>query len=117
MKQNEVYDKLTRQKDSIDVIEKQLRWILSECQKKNAKPGTKFGDEMIQRFYSLYRDFVKIKDDATKLADEVSRVEFNDEIMGLVYKTTANLLLQRCSVGIFRQFTSVAETGKLPECS
>lgn len=115
MKQDDVHDKLLEQKEAIDTVGNQLRWILSECQKKDAKPGTKFGNEMIQRFFSLYRDFAKIRENTAKLADAVSAVKFDDATMGMIYKATAQLLLRRCNEGIFRQFASVAETGRLPE--
>lgn len=115
MKQNEVHNKIVEQSDAIDIIAKELRWILTETAKQNPEVGTPLGDEMAQKFFQLYADFKKVRKNAEILSEAVNKVKFTDSTIGLVYRAAAQLLIRRCTEGIFAQFTSVAETGDLPQ--
>lgn len=115
MKSEEVHDKLMEQSEQIDLIGKELRWILEECKRQNVQPGTPMGAEMLQKFFSLYKDYQKVRDNTFELERQVKRITFDDHTMGTVYCATADLLVRKVTQGIFEQFTSVAETGELPE--
>lgn len=112
MKQDEVHDILLRKKESLDIIREQILWLLDK-----SDTASETGSEIIQRFFGLYRDFLKIKKDIFKLSSEIDRMNFKDKSIGLIYKYIAHMLFRRCNEGIFLQFTSVAETGELPKSS
>jgi hypothetical protein len=115
MKTDEVHDKLMEQSEQIDLIAKELRWILEECQRQNVQPGTPMGAEMLQKFFSLYKDYKQVRENTFELERQVKEVVFDDYIMGRIYHATADLLVRKVTQGIFEQFTSVAENGCLPD--
>lgn len=115
MKENQVQEKLVEQTEALDIIAKELRWMLDESTKRNIQPDTPIAEEMLQRFFSLYKDFLKVRQDTIKLAVEIHRMKFTDRTMGMVYRATADLLVRKTGEGIFEQFTSVAEHGCLPD--
>jgi len=115
MKSEDAHDTLMEQSEQIDLIAKELRWILEECKRQNVQPGTPIGKEMLQKFFSLYKDYQKVRDNTFELERQVKRLTFDDLTMGKIYYATADLLTRKVTQGIFEQFTSVAETGELPE--
>ena len=115
MKNEEVHDKLMEQSEQIDLVETELRWILEECKRQNVQPGTPIGQEMLQKFFSFYKDYQKVRDNTFELEKGVKRLTFDDLTMRKIYYDTADLLTRKVTQGIFAQFTSVAETGELPE--
>jgi hypothetical protein len=115
MKNEEVHDVLLEQSNQIDMIAGELKWILEECKKHNVQPGTSLGDEMTQKFFSLFKDYKQVRNKTLELEKEVRTVVFPDPTMATIYLATANLLTRKVTQGIFEQFRSVAETGKLPD--
>ena len=112
---NDAHERLEAQDVSIDTVAISIEWLLKECKTKDIKPFTKLGNEMIQRFFSIYRDWQKIRKETIKLAEKIHAADFKDYSEGLVYAAAADLLVQKCQVGLFEQIVCVAETGELPE--
>ena len=111
----EIDEKIQDQADAIDLIAAELTFILKEAQKTNPAPGSPLGNELAQKFLSLYEDFKKIRANAIRLNETVSQMTFMDRAMELVYKGTTDLLVRKMKEGIFAQFITVAEFGVLPE--
>lgn len=107
-------DKITELDEALDLIEKELKWILSESTAQKIQPKTALADEFWQKFMQLYVDFLKVKERVSAFAADMSLAEFSDRALGTAYRTTAAQLLKKTEVGCFKQFASVAETGKLP---
>ncbi len=117
LKTNEeiAHGKLVDQSDAIDMIAKELTWLLTEAQKQDPQLGSPLADELGRRFMALYKDFQGIRENGMKLSMELEKMEFDDHILGLIYKTSGRLLVRKMSEGLFEQFISVAEFGVLPE--
>ena len=112
---DEINENLTKQSESLNVISTQLGWILTEVNNSKAVPGSSYGNEMAQRFFSLYRDFKRIKKEILDFSNELKSVDAENKIAKDVYYMCSKILLQRCNIGILEQFTAVAEEGILPE--
>lgn len=115
MTNDEIHEKLLEQSEQIDLIGTELRWMLEECQRQNIQPKTPLGEEMLQKFLSLYRDFQTVKTNTIGLYETIHAMKFSDPTIGMIYLATAILLVRRQSYGIFEQFTSVVEHGCLPD--
>ncbi len=114
MKETDVQSKIIELNESLDLIEKELRWLLEESTRRDVPPNSPEGDEFLRMFFSLYHDFLGLRQKIVKFARDVKTISFTDETMGLVYQTTADYMARKLGKGIFEQFISVAETGKLP---
>jgi len=112
---DEAHEKLLKQSDAIDLIAKELIWLLAEVNKKNPQPETPLGEEILTMFFSLYKDYLKVKNDTFVLRDQLDLAEFEDQTMGMLYKASGRMLARKVCEGLFKQFVSVAETGELPE--
>ena len=113
MNPDEVHAKLEAINESLTIMGKELMWILEEGERTGAKPGTPLGTELGQRFFTLYRDFKKLKLKAVEFMKEIAASDSASDDKK-VYMISAVLTAARFENGIFRQFTYVAETGNLP---
>lgn len=114
MTENEVPTKLDACEESINMLNTQLIWILTECNKDHVRPNTNVGNEMVQRFFSLYRDYQRILSQTTGLILQIEQMEFDDLLMRTIYELHGFALLNRLCSQDFQNFLSIAETGKLP---
>ena len=101
--------------DSLDMIGSQIKWILTETSTKNMIPESPVGREMIQRFFSLYRDFKRLREKASEFYQKIHTAEFDDMIDYYIYTGIMQITMERFNEGVFHQFDCVAETGKLPK--
>lgn len=104
--------KIRSQFDALDLIANQIIWMLEQVRKIDNPSAQK---EMGLRFFQLYKDFKKIQRDGEKLVQEFQSSEFENPILEIIYRNTAELFVNLSNEGIFRQFTSIAETGELPD--
>lgn len=118
MTKREYIDKIKECTESLKMVETQLRWILSECEKHKYEVGTPRGAEMYSRFMGLYRnDFKRVLSKIEKLGEMLYTVEFRSGQERLEWSTAQEKLWELSHSGIFQQFISVAEKGHLPpEC-
>ena len=112
---HQINKKIHAQSESLDMLGNQLRWILDETNKNNAEPGSPYGNEMIQRFFSLYRDFKRIQKEIIDFSEELKLMDYEDNHIGKIYYDCSLILIEKCKSGIFKQFTVVVEEGRLPD--
>ena len=112
-----LYQRIVDQSEALDLIGKELLWILTETTKLQPKPGTDLGNELVVKFFSLYKDFQKVRSDGERLVEDIVHAKLADPLIANLYETAARLLLRKSGQGIFAQFISVAETGDLPKRS
>jgi hypothetical protein len=115
MTETQVHEKIQEQSEAINMIAKELTFLLTEANKHNPVIGTPLASELAQRFMALYKDFQIVQKNTVKLFQEVNETTFADELTGIVYKATAHLLVEKIKTGLFEQFISVAEFGELPD--
>lgn len=108
----DIAESLTEINESLSLIAKELEWILSICNEKKPLPDTPLGDEMIQKFMSLFKDFNGITLKLNKIENEIFSCP--NELTKCRLELTIALLYQRIHTGLFAQFRSVATTGELP---
>jgi len=111
----ETEDTILQLNDSLDVIRSQIKWILTETSTKKMIPESKVGREMISRFFSLHRDFKRLREKAKEFYEKIQIGEFDDEIDYHIYKGIMKITIERFNHGLFHQFDCVAETGQLPD--
>jgi len=111
----ETEDTILQLNDSLDVIGIQIKWILTETSTKKMIPESTVGKEMIQRFFSLHRDFKRLREKAREFYEKIQINEFDDEIDYHIYKGIMKITIERFDHGVFHQFDCVAETGQLPD--
>lgn len=109
-----VRTKLVEQKEAIDLLETELRWILNITNTQDPAVNTPLANEMLQKFLSLHRDYLKIKDNSCQLSEAVDQLEIEDKTMEMIYRTAARILVRQCDDQFFQEFTSVVETGRIP---
>ena len=101
--------------DSLDMIGRQIKWILTETKNKKILPDSVIGKEMISRFFSLHRDFKRLREKASEFYQKIHTAEFDDMIDYYIYTGIMQITLERFNEGVFHQFDCVAETGQLPD--
>lgn len=107
-------DRITEQADALDIIAKELTWLLNQANTTHSPVNSPLGRELAHRFMQLYNDFLKVRKKISDLCDDMEGSEFDDRTLSMVYKHTAHLLFRKTHMGIFEQFTCVAEFRNLP---
>jgi hypothetical protein len=107
-------DRITEQSDALEIIAKELTWLLNHANTTTSPVNSPLGRELALRFMQLYNDFLKVRKKISDLCEEMEGAEFDDRTLSMVYKHTAHLLLRKTYMGIFEKFTCVAEFRKLP---
>jgi hypothetical protein len=112
-----IQERIVEQATALDLVGQELNWLLNETNRHKIQPGTALGNEIVEKFCSLYRDFQKIQERGLKLQRDLQTATFQDSVMGMVYRTSANLLVRKSTEGIFKEFISVAQRNRLPGSS
>ncbi len=115
MNENEVTQKLVEQCEAIELIAKELRWILEESTERDIQPNTLAAEEVLRMFFDLYKDFKRVREQTQKLRNDIYAISFTDKTLEMVNRMTADALVKKLSEGIFEQMVSVAEYGCLPD--
>lgn len=105
---------LKKLSDSMNLIAKELKWILNKCNKHIPEPDTNLANELLGKFFSLYKDFLKLKSSICEMLTQLNQIKFKNKKLETYCKTYGFILFKKSNEGLFEQFSCVAETGDLP---